>query len=133
MYFLNGDRIYIKPEKVCETLDGQLQNCLQQLKKINSGKKVFKLNFFVDTISDEDYLKLQQKVQLQLADLFAGEIVRSIIAQPPLTCKIIVEAFYYDSSLWEAKFVSNGNNGATLFKRGNSERGNVARNSESYS
>ncbi|MBT3384839.1 MAG: hypothetical protein HN778_16290 [Prolixibacteraceae bacterium] len=121
MYFLNGDRLYIKPENGKAKLDVQLQNCLQQLKQINSGKKIFKLNFFVDTVTDKAYQELQQKVQSLVSGLFSEEIVLGLIAQPPLTCKIIVEAFFYDTSLWQAKFISEGNNAALLFSRDNTE------------
>ena len=62
MYFLNGERIYISPESSCKTPEEQLKNCLQQLLKINSGKKVFKINFFVDTYSRADYVQIQQKI-----------------------------------------------------------------------
>ncbi|MBT6004844.1 MAG: hypothetical protein HOG79_03920, partial [Prolixibacteraceae bacterium] len=84
MYFLNGDRLYIKPENGKAKLDVQLQNCLQQLKQINSGKKIFKLNFFVDTVTDKAYQELQQKVQSLVSGLFSEEIVLGLIAQPPL-------------------------------------------------
>jgi len=116
MYFLNGDRIYINPSKACGTLDEQLQNCLQQLTKINSGKKVFKLNFFVDTTNKADYLELQQKIQIEVDALFSGKILQSVIAQPPLTCKIIVEACFYDTELWETSFISEGTNGVALIQ-----------------
>ena len=121
MYFLNGDRIYIKPEKVSGTLDEQLQNCLVQLKKINSGKKIFKLNFFVDAVSGKVYNDIQQKIKLQIANIISGEIVQSLIAQPPLTCKIIIEAFYYDPAFWNAKYIQAGNDVAVLFSQKNTE------------
>ncbi len=130
MYFLNGDRIYIKPEKACGTLEEQLQNCLSQLKLINSGRKIFKLNFFVDTVSDKDYKQLQHEAGKLVSDVLSKQIVLSFIAQPPLTCNIIVEAFFYDPSLWQADFISNGKNTATHFKRENTEIliGNVQAN-----
>jgi hypothetical protein len=116
MYFLNGDRIYINPINAFGTLDEQLQNCLQQLKKINSGKKVFKLNFFVDTNSKADYLKIQKKIQKEVDLLFSDKILQSVIAQPPLTCKIIVEVCFYDTSFWKTTFISESSNGAVLFQ-----------------
>ena len=130
MYFLNGDRIYIKSISESGTLDDQLQSCLQQLKQINSGKKVFKLNFFVDTDSDKTYHDLQRKVKTHVSVMFSEEIVQSLIAQPPLTCKIIVEAFFYDTSLWQANFISKGDNAAILFRRDKTEIliGNVQAN-----
>lgn len=133
MYFLNGDRIYIKPEKACATLDEQIKSCLYQLKEINSGKNIFKLNFFVDTDSDQDYLKLQKSLKRQVSDLFAEEVIQGFIAQPPLTCKIIVEAFYYDPLVWQIEVISNGENSAALFKSSETQIlvGNVQANANS--
>jgi len=121
MYFLNGDRIYINPKNGCETLDEQLHNCLTQLTKINSGNKIFKLNFFVDTNSNADYLQLQQKIQAEVASMFHEKILLSVVAQPPLTCKIIIEACFYDTSVWDSSFISEGNNGAILLQNGKSK------------
>lgn len=131
MYFLNGDRIYIKPEKACGTANEQLQNCLVQLTKINSSKKIFKLNFFVDSDSDEAYNSLKTNIQLKVAELFSEQIIQSLIAQPPLSYKIVVEAFFYDPSFWDADFIlKEDGNGATLFSRNNTEVliGNVQSN-----
>ncbi len=121
MYFLNGDRIYIKPEKPCNTLDEQLESCLTQLTRINSGQKVFKLNFFAETDSKTNYQQLQNKIQEKVDVLFSGEILVTLIAQPPLTCKIIVEACFYRPDEWQVIFISGKNNGAALFKKGNTE------------
>ena len=130
MYFLNGDRIYIKPEKACGTLDEQLQNCLFQLTKINSGKQIIKLNFFVDSDSDKAYNKLKSKIRSSVTELFPEKIIQNLIAQPPLTCKIVVEAFYYDPSIWAAKIISKENSEAALFIRNNTQIliGNVQSN-----
>jgi enamine deaminase RidA (YjgF/YER057c/UK114 family) len=117
MYFLNGDRIYIKPIKVCGTFGEELQNCLLQLKNINSGKKIFKLNFFIDTISKEDYIHFQQTIHHEVYGLFSDEILLSVLAQPPLVGKLIIEACYYDPLFWKSDFVSKGENGAVLFER----------------
>jgi hypothetical protein len=106
MYFLNGDRIYINPKNSCKTLDEQLHNCLLQLTKINSGKKIFKLNFFVDTDSNDNYLQLQQKIQSEVGNKFSDQIILSVIAQPPLTCKIIIEASFFDPAVWDTTAVS---------------------------
>ncbi|MCF6332665.1 MAG: hypothetical protein L3J11_05215 [Draconibacterium sp.] len=102
------------------------------MSKINSGKQIFKLNFFVDTDSDDSYYKLREKAQLLVSNLLSAKIVQNFIAQPPLTCKVIIEAFFYDTALWRSKFISNGNNAATLFKRGNTEIlvGNVQSNTK---
>lgn len=116
MYFLNGDRIYINPENSCNTFDEQLNNCLFQLTKINSGKKIFKLNFFVDSDSKDHYLQFQQKIQSEVENIFPEKILLSVIAQPPLTCKILAEACYYDPTVWEATSVLESNGGAVLFQ-----------------
>lgn len=121
MYFLNGDRIYINPKNGCATLDEQLHNCLTQLTKINSGNKIFKLNFFVDTVSSADYLQLQQKIQTEVDATFSDKILLSVIAQPPLTCKILIEACFYDTSVWKTTFISEGNNDAVLLQNGKSK------------
>jgi enamine deaminase RidA (YjgF/YER057c/UK114 family) len=117
MYFLNGDRLYIKPSHRCGTVDDQIQSCLSQVAQINSGKKIFKLNFFVDTDSDQAYADLNSKIKLQVEALFASDIILSLIAQPPLSCKIIVEAFLFDPSQWSSKTVKNGDDAAMLFEK----------------
>lgn len=130
MYFLNGDRIYIKPEKACGTLNEQLQNCLLQLAEINSGKQVFKLDFFVDAASDEEYDDMKYQIKAEVFKLYSNEIILNLIAQPPLTCKIIVEAFLFDPTAWNAKSFQFGDDSAVLFQKDNSEIliGNVQSN-----
>lgn len=130
MYFLDGDRVYIKPENGCGTLHAQLQNCLQQLGKFNSGKKIFKLNFFVDTDSEQAYRELVVHIQQQVSSVFSEDIILNFIAQPPLTCRIIVEAFFYDTTRWEARFIQHENDSAMLFQQGEIEFliGNVQAN-----
>ena len=118
MYFLGGDRIFIKPERVCKSLDEQIGDCILQLQKINSGKQIFKLNFFVDTDSSKDYEALKANVQRQIVQSFSEDLVVAFIAQPPLTCRIIVEAFYYDASAWTKNFIHEGENTACLFENG---------------
>lgn len=117
MYFLNGDRIYIKPDNGCKSQDEQLQNCLEKLKQINSGKKVFKVNFFADTSSDEAYEKLRSEIKELIAARFSTPVVTGVIAQPPLTCKVVVEAFYYDPSLWKSEMIEMEHGAAMLFKQ----------------
>jgi hypothetical protein len=116
MYLLNGDRIYIKPLKVCGTFNDELQNCLSQLSQIGSEKKIFKLNFFVDSHSAEDYTNVRQIIHHEVKTIFSDEILLSVIAQPPLTGKIIVEAGFFDPVFWNAKLISKGENGAVLFE-----------------
>lgn len=121
MYFLNGDRTYIKPENACGDLSLQLQSCLNQLEKINSGKRIFKLNFFVDIHSNSEYDKLLTDLRKQLNDLLGSNVLISFIAQPPLSCKVIVETYYYDPEHWDYQMISEGKNGTALFRNGTTE------------
>ncbi len=121
MYFLNGNRKYIKPEIACGSFEVQLGSCLDQLKEINSGKKIFKLNFFVDTGSESTYSDLVDGIKHKVAARFSENIIQNFIAQPPLTCRIIVEAFFYDSKQWEGRYIAHEKNSAMLFKKGNTE------------
>src|SRR5690554_4773501 len=118
MYFLNGDRVYIKPGNSCESIDKQLINCFNQLQKINSGKQIYKLNFFADTKSDEDYKQLQNRVKQLAKEVFETPVICALIAQPPLTCRVLAEAFYFDSSLWQPELFLAENGSAVFFKRG---------------
>ncbi|WP_394706705.1 hypothetical protein [uncultured Draconibacterium sp.] len=99
----------------------QLQNCLEQLEQINSGKRIFKLNFFVDTNSNSEYDELLKDVRIQVKELLGSEILISFISQAPLSCKVIVEAYYYDPENWDCQMLSEGENGTALFLNGTTE------------
>lgn len=116
MYFLNGDRIYVKPRLLNSGLNTQIDDCLQQLDEIIDGKKIFKLNFFVDTDSESDYNKLQKALRLKINQYIDKDVLVSLIAQPPLTEKVIIEAFYYDSTLWNCQIFIEGDNSMALFR-----------------
>lgn len=117
MYFLNGDRIYIKPRNGCSSINDQLLNCVEQLHKINSGKQIFKLNFFADVTSEDSYRQLYSQLKDLVVENFGNPVICTLIAQPPLTCRILVEAFYFDSSLWNVEFLFAENGSAALFVR----------------
>lgn len=119
MHFLNGDRIYIKPNKICGTFSEELQNCLSQIIEINSGRKIFKLNFFVDSDSRGNYTLIRNQVCEEVSKNLTGNILISVIAQPPITGKVMVETCFYDPELWVAEPVSDEENGGMLFKNGN--------------
>ncbi len=121
MHFLNGERIYIKPAVSGNaTREEQLGNCLQQLEEIKSGQ-VFKLNFFVDITSDDDYNKFQQQVKEQVLHYYVEPVILGFLTQPPLTCKVIIEAFFYDSEKWQAEFSSKKESVAIKFCREDTE------------
>lgn len=121
MYFLNGDRLYINPQKACGNIDEQLQNCLQQLVEISTERKIFKLNFFVESLSKSDYLKLQKNIHARVSALFPEPILQSVIAQPPLTCKVLVEACFYDPVDWQIEFIGDQINGVAWLKNKSAE------------
>jgi hypothetical protein len=130
MYFLNGDRVYIKPEKACGSLEEQFLNCIKQLERLNSGKQLFKLNFFVDVSSDEMYKSLKSEIRKKVSKHLSNQIISNVIAQPPLTCKIIVEVFLFDPRTWKARIIKINDDAAVLFERENSKFliGNVQSN-----
>ncbi len=121
MYFLNGDRYYIHAEKKDGTLNEQLQNCLEHVSQINSAKKVFKLNFFVDATTESHYLEFQKHISREITSRFHYPLLYNVIAQPPLTCKIIVEACFYDPQEWQIEFIVAGNNGTAKFSKESTE------------
>ena len=120
MHFLNGDRIYIKPESYCKSVDEQTQNCLQQLTNIKPEQKLFKLNFFAETNSKYEYIALLQKLEVEISKYFSGPVLLSLLAQPPITHKIIVEACFYDPNVWDLEVFGNCTCGAILFKKNDS-------------
>jgi len=129
MYFLNGDRIYIKPEKACGSLDEQFLNCVEQLKQLNSGKQIFKLNFFVDADSNEIYNNLKSEIRDKISKQLSNQIILNVIAQPPLSCKIIVEVFLYDPNLWKARLIKTDDNASAMLFGTNSYRPKSSRTS----
>lgn len=116
MYFLNGDRTYIKPKKACADPVEQIQDCLGQLSKIRSDRQPFKINFFVDAVSRSNYAAIKKEIESQISVLLPYPVLISVIAQPPLTSKIIVEAYFYDPSKWQASFIKGSDYGAAHFQ-----------------
>jgi len=121
MYFLNGSRIYLKPLSGNASLESQLQSCLTQLSEINSRKKIYKLNFFVSVNSHDEHREFQVLLKKEVSEKINGSVILNFIAQPPLTCKILVEAFYYDPGKWEAGFQKYTSGEAVLFRRANTK------------
>lgn len=119
MYFLDGERIYIKPAKGLYSAETQYTDCIEQVRVMElqdpEHKKVFKLNFFVDTASTKSYCELLQKISTAVPQRLHPQIILNFIAQPPLTCKVIAEAFFYDPSKWEALFAQHENQPAICF------------------
>lgn len=114
MFFLGGDRIYIKPQKVCSGIQEQLIDCLQQALQAQTSLKLFKLNFFVDSPSNEAYAQLVATTQEFARNNLPEEVLLTFIAQPPLSCKVIAEACYYNPDEWQA--VRKHNRQAIIFR-----------------
>jgi len=121
MYFLNGDRLYIEPGNSYASFDEQLSDCLDKVSLINGGKKIFKLNFFADIPSDDFYNEFSSKIYDLVRFKFGIPVVTGIISQPPVGCSVLVEAFYYDPSLWTPCFIDEVCGQAMLFRRENAE------------
>ncbi len=117
MYFLNGSRIFIFSEREYPSVDEQIYSHLKQLENIPRDKRVYKLNFFADTKSKEEYQQLKDKLQQFVAASVQTPVVCELIAQPPLNTGIITEAFTFDVSLWEAEFLPEEKGSAMLFRR----------------
>jgi hypothetical protein len=117
MYFLNGERVYIQPEITCKSFDEQIQSCLQQLAQLNPEQKLFKLNFFAETNSKQEYISMLEKVVIETSKNIDSPVVLSLLAQPPLASQIMVEACYYDPKEWDVEFFGKENGGAALFKK----------------
>jgi enamine deaminase RidA (YjgF/YER057c/UK114 family) len=118
MYFLNGDHIYIKPIKKYASVKEELSDCLEQLEHINEGKKIFRLNFFAGISGAGDYQQLKKHISKAVAGTFSWPVVFSLIAQAPFEGNIIVEVFYYDTTLWQFSVIEHEGGEAVLFRRG---------------
>ncbi len=117
MYFLNGDRTYIKPRDGRQSMERQLDDCLSRLDEIDSGKRLFKLNFFADTPTEPGYRELQAMILRKAGARFGDGVICSLIAQPPLTCRILAEASFYDPSEWTSELIRCNHGSAMLFHR----------------
>jgi len=119
MYFLNGNRIYIKPESGKASPEVQLKSCINKLAEINSSKQVFKINFFVDRDlfeASEDFRKMMKE---DITRSLGHRMMLSYISQPPMKCSVIAEVFFYDPAIWKAEYVSHPQGEAVLFAKEN--------------
>lgn len=117
MHFLNGGRTYIQPKNGNAPFENQLNNCINQLKELNSEKRIYKLNFFAGTESPDNYNELNKLLNKEVNEQFETAVMCALISQAPLTCSIVAEAFYFDDELWKHKHIEEENGSAILFKR----------------
>ncbi len=117
MHFINGGRIYIKPDLQSRTLEQQLTSCLQKLEHLSLKKRIYKLNFFSDAANFDDYQGLKRVLEEKIAGRFPAPVLTSLIAQPPLTSLVLVEAFYFNAAQWNPKLHHADDGSAIVFDR----------------
>ena len=101
MYFLGGEREFINPVDTKSTIYDQIDQCFLELTSSRALENTYKLNFFVATTNREDYKKTQSYISGQLERTGRKEILLNVIAQAPLTSKVILEFFTYDPAKWQ--------------------------------
>ncbi|MBN1819770.1 MAG: hypothetical protein JXR31_00930 [Prolixibacteraceae bacterium] len=119
MYFLDGDHIYIHPENKAEVIEDQINNCISQLSKINSGKIIYKVNIFINSETNSSCESLKKKVYKKIYKIVGSPFILSFISQPPLTCKVIAEVFYYNPKIWNGTYINHKTGEAILFEHNN--------------
>lgn len=117
MHFLNGGRLYIKPDPQSRSDEQQLSDCLIQLERLSLKKKIYKLNFFSGAASPEEYFSLKRSAEEQVAARLPAPLLCSLISQPPLTCQILAEVFYTDEAIWKQVLHLSENGSAIAFNR----------------
>ncbi len=117
MHILNGGRIYIKPTQQCHSPEEQLADCILQLVHFSLKKRIYKLNIFADTTSPDDYVRLKEQVEKLVSAKLPAPVLCSLIAQAPLTCRILAEVFYAGESLWKQELHLSDNGSAIAFER----------------
>ncbi len=121
MHFLNGGRTYLQPKNRNAPFESQLSNCINQLKELNSEKRIYKLNFFAGTESSNDYTELNKLLNKVVKEPFETAPICALFSQEPLTCSIVAEAFYFDDRLWKHEHIEEENGSAILFERENAK------------
>jgi hypothetical protein len=119
MYFLNGDTVYVKPDRCSASVEDQINSCFSKLEK--PGKRIFKLNFFAGVSANDTYDTLYDRLRNMVRDHFDNSVIFTLIAQPPIDCSILAEVFYFDESLWKAHVISEKNGSAFLLEREGTE------------
>lgn len=120
MHFLNGDHIYIQPEVKVVSVENQINSCISQLRKINSGKKIYKVNIFIESGTKSEYASHRKEVYTRIYEIVGGPFILSFISQPPMTGKVIAEVFFYDPAIWKAIHIKHNIGEAKLFVHDNS-------------
>ncbi len=79
------------------------------------------MNFFISSDSYKDYTEKQSTIHKLVEERFHNNICLNIIAQPPVTSKVILEAFFYDMDSWSQEMISHKSGKAAYFRRDKTE------------
>ncbi len=101
MHFLGGERDFITPCNMDGTIYDQVDQCFLELSGSRALENIYKLNFFIAITNREDYKKAQSYISGKIERTGEKEILLNIIAQAPLTSKVILEVFTYDPGKWQ--------------------------------
>lgn len=121
MHFLGGERVFIRPHTNHLSLNDQLEDCLTQLRELNQDLELYKINFFVDSSSASAYSQTRKTLLETVSNEFQTSLLISVIAQPPLTCNIMIEAFFYNQKEWICENYTNTLGNSKLFIKEDSE------------
>lgn len=82
------------------SVEGQIGECIRSIDKILSdeGNRVLKVAFFIDAHNKEDLFDLKNLIACKMNEGFNIPYPYSVIAQPPINCKIAAEICYVDLS-----------------------------------
>ncbi len=82
------------------SVEGQVDECIRSIGKIVSdeGNRVLKVAFFIDVHNEEDFFGLKNLIACKMNEGFNVPYPHSVIAQPPINCKIAAEICYIDST-----------------------------------
>ena len=115
MHFLGGEREFIKPGNTDSSIYEQVDECIATLNNCCPPGNIYKLNFFVSTSDSEDYHATQSHITKSVKEKFGNEILINVIAQAPLTRKVILEVFIFDSKKWQKELIDHADGKAILF------------------
>lgn len=115
MHFLGGEREFIKPGNTECSIFDQVDECIEELKKCCAQENIYKLNFFIATSDSDDYHKTQLFISEKVNLTLGNEILVNVIAQAPLTRKVILEVFIFNSKSWQKELIKHSLGKAILF------------------
>ena len=119
MHFLGGEREFIKPSITDSTIYDQVDQCLGEMINCCAPETIYKLNFFISTSDSNDYQNIQSYISEKVNHRLGDKLLVNVIAQAPLTRKVILEVFTYNPQIWQPKLIVNLFGNAVLFSKNN--------------